>query len=372
MKTNEVCLDVASDDQKRFMLMQQNDAEQEEHEEDDTNDNNHVAESPVKDTTLEPESDDELFINEGPSLNDDDDSDQEEAYPRETFDDSSNFVDEDTTYGSPGLREAFNEGYAGVNHDTVSRAGSADAAGRKNKRKQFKPRNIVYSMNEEEEKQERESRESRNSVTSDRDNSPMDLSTVRTQQQSDSDSEDCSRATNNPDQSKPKLGGLSVVRPEILFGDNKDKPSDDNNTLNTQLNPLSLLSNLSVFPPGLNLLNNLKSVEEAGQVKDEFKEMLKLFGVAPEVAENLIPNMTAGAEQRKGECILIESRKSELACQSWVRRSAPVVLVHGGPGLQGSILTQQTKQKWFNRYLQVFEINTYITVHLVDVMKFKN
>ena len=32
-------------------------------------------------------------------------------------------------------------------------------------------------------------------------------------------------------------------------------------------------------------------------MKDEFKEMLKLFGVSPEVAENLLPS----GEQRQGE-----------------------------------------------------------------------
>ena len=47
---------------------------------------------------------------------------------------------------------------------------------------------------------------------------------------------------------KPKLGGLSVVRPEILFGDNK--PIDSDADSNSQPNPLSLLSNLSGFPPG--------------------------------------------------------------------------------------------------------------------------
>merc|ERR1719166_827590 len=66
------------------------------------------AESPAKDATLEPESDDELFINEGPSLDDDDDDDDDSfqeasgGFPRDNFDDSSAFIDEeDTTYGSP-------------------------------------------------------------------------------------------------------------------------------------------------------------------------------------------------------------------------------------------------------------------------------
>ena len=206
-----------------------------EQDHDDTDDH-------VKDTTLEPESDDDLFINEGPSLNDDDESDQEteDRENNDVFDESSNFVDEDTTYGSPGLREAFNDGYGGGNHEASDQDASRSGVdnGRKNKRKQFKPRNIVYSMNDE------EGKERRDSVTgSDRDNSPMDLSTVRNQE---SDSEDTEERQEESD--KPKHGGLSVVRPEILFGDNKPVNSDGDS--NSQPNPLSLLSNLSGFPPG--------------------------------------------------------------------------------------------------------------------------
>ena len=90
------------------------------------------------------------------------------------------------------------------------------------------------------------------------------------------------------------------MRPEILFGDSKvPSSSASNHSSASQINPLSLLSNLTGFPPGLNLLNNLKSLEEGSgnSMKDEFKEMLKLFGVSPEVAENLLPS----GEQRQGE-----------------------------------------------------------------------
>ena len=119
------------------------------------------AESPAKDATLEPESDDELFMNEGPSLDDDDEEDSfqetSNVFPRDGhFDDSSNFVDEeDTTFGSPGLREAFTDGFNG-NADAESmetepsRAGSADTS-RRNRRKQFKPKNITARMEVEEE-----------------------------------------------------------------------------------------------------------------------------------------------------------------------------------------------------------------------------
>ena len=55
------------------------------------------AEFPAKDATLEPESDDELFINEGPALSDDNEEYDNESYPRDNFDDSSNFIDEEDT-----------------------------------------------------------------------------------------------------------------------------------------------------------------------------------------------------------------------------------------------------------------------------------
>ena len=250
------------------------------------------AESQAKDATLEPESDDELFINEGPALGDDSDQETSECFPRDNFDDSSNFVDEEeNTYGSPSLRDAF------INQDQdPSRSGSTDN-GRKNKRKQMKPRNIVYSMKDNDSDNE-------GGQAPERENSPMDLSVAPRPDQgqrreSDSDSEG-SQAANQVTSasSKPKPGGLSVVRPEILFGDNRAPPSGaSNNSSDSQTNPLSLLSNLTGFPPGLNLLNNLKMLEEGAGIKNEFKDLLKLFGVSSDVAENLNPN----TEQRQGK-----------------------------------------------------------------------
>ena len=256
------------------------------------------AESQAKDATLEPESDDELFINEGPALGDDSDQETSECFPRDNFDDSSNFVDEEeNAYDSPGLRDAFSEGYAGANQDQdASRSGSTEN-GRKNKRKQMKPRNIVYSMNDNCDS------DNEGGQAPERENSPMDLSVAPSQRvaESDSDSESSQAAnmvTNTEASSKPRPGGLSVVRPEILFGDTRAPSSGaSNNSSDSQTNPLSLLSNLTGFPPGLNLLNNLKMLEEGTGIKNEFKDLLKLFGVSSEVAENLIPN----TEQRQGK-----------------------------------------------------------------------
>ena len=264
------------------------------------------AESPAKDETLEQESDDELFINEGPALDDDDDDSYHEhtrAFPRDNFDESSNFVDEeDTTYGSPGLREAFNESY-GPSQDC--RAGSAENS-RKNKRKQFKPRNIIYSMNDDSDTDgvdRKMARMSRISQNSERENSPMDLSVgpgvTRPGRESDSESEGSQAA---PETSKPKPGGLSVVRPEILFGDSKVPSSSASNptSASSDLPPLSLLSNLTGIPAGLNPLTSFKSYDEgtSNAMRDAFKEVLKLYGVSSDAAENLIANN----DQRPGEC----------------------------------------------------------------------
>jgi hypothetical protein len=78
----------------------------------------------ISDDMLEPDSEDELFINEAPSLDDEeDDEDDDDDVIRDNNDvirdndDVSSFMMEEeeedtTTYGSPGLREAFGEGVA--------------------------------------------------------------------------------------------------------------------------------------------------------------------------------------------------------------------------------------------------------------------
>jgi len=91
-------------------------------------------------------------------------------------------------------------------------------------------------------------------------------------------------------QSKPKPGGLSVVRPEILFGDSKvPSSSASNHSSASQINPLSLLSNLTGFPPGLNLLNNLKSLEaseeKASQKEETSSEQIRVLTAKQNEAE---------------------------------------------------------------------------------------
>ena len=235
----------------------------------------HPPTSPVDDT-LEPDSEDELFINEGPNLED------EDSYPGGgQYEDSSTFLDdEDTTYGSPGLREAFGDGFgagsaeqdsSSVDLDS-SRTGSADLS-RKNKRKNFRPRNIIYSNNDSDGEEK---------TAGGQDNSPMDLSVAgRPQLDSDSESE-----TGQAAPKAPKIGGLSVVRPEILFGNNKPPTSEP---ATTEPNPLSILTALSGMS---GLMNPFARREEAtaATMKDAFREVLKLYGMSSEMADTITQN----------------------------------------------------------------------------------
>ena len=257
------------------------------------------AESPAKDATLEPESDDELFMNDGPSLDDDDEDDsfQETSagFPQEShFDDSSNFVDDndDTTFGSPGLREAFTEGFNGAADpenlmdpaEPSSRTGSADTS-RRNRRKQFKPRSIVSRLEDESEAEGEKAlvggeesplsdyRRSLLPGSGEREGSPMDLSAPRAAEaESDSGSESSQAAQ------PARRGGLSLVRPEILFGDSKPASSAMDDRLESNRNsteesvpgiqpsPLSLLSSLSDLAPkgdgSVNAMANTMKVDQ--------------------------------------------------------------------------------------------------------------
>ena len=248
-----------------------------------------TSSSPPVDDTLEPDSEDELFINEGPSLDDDDSLGNGEEGFSNNFDENSTFLDdESTTYGSPGLREAFGEGFGGATEQEnsldlePSRTGSADNS-RKNKRKNFRPRNIIYSNNESDDG---------DGKVRERDNSPMDLSVASSRPNLDSDSESETGSAGT----KPKTGGLSVVRPEILFG--RKSPTSAQGPVDPS--PLSLLSHLSSMSGALNPF--MKEASSANTMKDAFREVLKLYGMSSE----LVDSITQQSEQKQGkEAILV-------------------------------------------------------------------
>ena len=139
----------------------------------------------------------------------------------------------------------------------------------------------------------------------------MDLSVPpRPDLESDSESES-SQAAN--DQSKPKPGGLSVVRPEILFGDNKvPSSSASNNSSASDPSPLSLLSNLSGLPQDLNPLSHLRSDDDGttNTMKDAFKEVLKLYGFPTDTMENIMQNPCS--DQGQGKQVLLHERGQQI------------------------------------------------------------
>ena len=239
-------------------------------------------------------------MNDGPSLDDDDEDDsfQETSagFAQEShFDDSSNFVDDndDTTFGSPGLREAFTERFNGAADsenlmdpaEPSSRTGSADTS-RRNRRKQFKPRSIVSRLEDESEAEGEKAlvggeesplsdyRRSLLPGSGEREGSPMDLSAPRaTEPESDSGSESSQAAQ------PARRGGLSLVRPEILFGDskpasssvedrlenNRSKSPEESSGVVIQPSPLSLLSSLSdLAPKGDGSVNAMANTMKVG------------------------------------------------------------------------------------------------------------
>ena len=289
-------------------------------------------------------------MNDGPSLDDDDEEDsfQETSagFPQEShFDDSSNFVDEndDTTFGSPGLQEAFTDGFNGATDsenlmmdpaEPSSRTGSADTS-RRNRRKQFKPRSIVSRLEDESEVEGEKpviggeesplSDYRRSLLPGQRDGSPMDLSAPRaTEAESDSGSESGQAAQ------PARRGGLSLVRPEILFGENKpaslserleeENSHEEPSTPEVQPSPLSLLSSLSDLAPkgdgSVNAMANTMKVTNQLQhhgnsfdslfPQDAFREVLKLYGVSSDVAENIVGGGSVqGQWQMQNEEIMV-------------------------------------------------------------------
>ena len=152
-----------------------------------------------------------------------------------------------------------------LNHSPVSSQTT------RNKRKNFKPRNIIY---------EQESQVEPNKKV----DSPMDLSINNGLHQSDNE------ASEDEDQLHPGLPnpipGLSVVRPEVLFGQANKLPGPGGPG--------------GPIPPFLApFLAASRGTENGPSIKDAFQEVLKIFGFPPELAEVFAKN--AQALQRNQE-----------------------------------------------------------------------
>ena len=113
--------------------------------------------------------------------------------------------------------------------------------------------------------------------------SPMDLSINNGHQSENSDDEEESREANQPHprlQMPPgPIPGLSVVRPEVLFGQANKMPPGAGGPIPPFLAPFLAASRAE----GAN----------GPSIKDAFQEVLKIFGFPPELAEVFAKNAQA-------------------------------------------------------------------------------
>ena len=349
----------------------------------------------------EDESDDELFPGgEPPNLIDDDDEDEEDVIGErennnnnnpnancvEEEDENSNSqpahilnIDDDTanTYGSPGLREVFNEDEDSNKAATPDLIHNAAGSSRRNKRKNFKPRNINSDSNEVEAAATATAAAASASIavaaaaaaaaaaaTANTSQSPLNLSSSNQGEdssspflqrkslmprrlekggdpgQSGSSPMDLSTTSNPDEDERLDIGdsnlveeeeededenssrpGLSVVRPEILFGSRQQQEQQQQQQQQQEVEehpqptPDSKRSPLTAptlgFPPllaglaGLGGFGNNKlgplGLPGLGQfgaqmpggpaaMKQAFQEVLKLYGVPSEIAETIAKN----------------------------------------------------------------------------------
>ena len=174
-------------------------------------------------------------------------------------DDTSLVMDEDSDTKEESL-VALNHLNSPVSHTRI------------NKRKNFKPRNIIYEAENQTKKVE----------------SPMDLSVqgnngnIHEDIMDEDDRSDDEQASNsNP--------GLSVVRPEVLFGQQKAL-----NALNPGGGPIP-----PFLAPFLAASQNPAMGAGGPSMKDAFQEVLKIFGFPPELAEVFAKNAQAMSQQQE-------------------------------------------------------------------------
>ena len=156
----------------------------------------------------------------------------------------------------------------------------------RNKRKNFKPRNIIY---EQEQQLIQQQLIQQNQMEPKKIESPMDLSNAldlsinNGHQSENSDDEEESREANQPHprlQMPPgPIPGLSVVRPEVLFGQANKMPPGAGGPIPPFLAPFLAASRAE----GAN----------GPSIKDAFQEVLKIFGFPPELAEVFAKNAQA-------------------------------------------------------------------------------
>ena len=226
--------------------------------------------------------------------------------------------DGDMTLGSPRRRYRDDDDEDDDEDDVTSRPESSGGvtlreSSRRNKRKNFRPRNIVYNPTDDDDAATGSNTNDNNGSTTNNNNIDVDVD-----DDNDNDDDEDSRSGlplnlsagsesqlllsrktlmprrhDNPvsspiDLSLPsgvhdkRLRNLSVVRPEILFG-GKSPPSHDTF-------PMPGMH----FGPSLAALAAAASASErhaaAQSMKEAFQGVLKLYGVPPELAEAIIKN----------------------------------------------------------------------------------
>ncbi len=184
---------------------------------------------------------------------------------------------------------ALNSEFASCNSEIHSPNSHISSKSR-NKRKNFKPRNIIY---------ESEQQPTIQPKVLMKPDGPMDLSKNGSMILEDNSDEE-SESDNGRSMDQANHGGLSVVRPEVLFGmhQNQGPPG-----LKDFMNPLANSNNGPAgIPPFLApfLAASSAAGNPAGpSVKDAFQEVLKMFGIPPELAEVLAKNAQAFQQQQQ-------------------------------------------------------------------------
>jgi hypothetical protein len=268
---------------------------------------------------------------------DDDDEDSLRQPPMLAEDSLIEPEDPEGTYGSPGLRQVFATHVMDEDEDTKEESSAltdqeqprdspiSNSNSRRNKRKNFKPRNIVSEAAEAAARQQIQLQQQNNAGGLNLSNvdprirslmprklgdnsSPMDLSVQGANGnedgiedlEDDEDEEDKDSASLQ-DTSSP---GLSVVRPEILFGDSKHFPfSQSQMQMQMQQQQLqqqqSQLHQMPAIPPFLAPF--LAASRGGPSMKDAFQEVLKLFGFTPELAEAFAKNAQAAQQLQQDQ-----------------------------------------------------------------------
>ena len=249
-------------------------------------------------------------------LSDDDDDSNK---PQDSFLEDS--------YGSPaGLRQSLS--ILDDDEDTKEESSSTPdlrihgiADSRKNKRKNFKPRNILSDTSSVSEPSAVSKmallssalnlNKNRNLLPQKRDNSPMDLSVQGANGVNDLMDDEFEDQDSNGDtpsegadphrglDMNPSPAGLSVVRPEVLFGQAPSLMGGLGAAAGLDpkmgLMPGGLGAGGPPLPPFLApfLAASREAQSGAPSMKEAFQEVLKLFGLPPELAEVFARNAQA-------------------------------------------------------------------------------